>query len=115
MAQKVMVSLVDDLDGGSADETVAFGLDGKAYEIDLSSANAGKLRDSLAEFVATARKSGGASRGRRASGTGSLRATSDPERGRAIRDWARGQGMEVSTRGRIAAEVVEAYHKNAQK
>lgn len=115
MAQKVVVSLVDDLDGGSADETVAFGLDGKAYEIDLSSANAGKLRDSLAEFVAAGRKSGSGGRGRRASGTGSPRATSGREQSRAIRDWARDQGMDVSARGRISAEVIEAYHSNARK
>ena len=44
MAQKVQVLLVDDLDGSEATETVAFGLDGAAYEIDLSSGNAGKLR-----------------------------------------------------------------------
>lgn len=114
MAQKVMVSLVDDLDGGSADETVAFGLDGKSYEVDLSSANASKLRDCLAEFVSAARKSGGGGRGRRAPATGSPKAASDRERNQTIRDWARDQGMEVSARGRIATEVVEAYH-NAQK
>lgn len=114
MAQKVMVSLVDDLDGGNADETVAFSVDGKGYEIDLSSANASKLRDSLAEFVAAARKPGGAGRGRRAPGTGSPSPTADREQNQAIRDWARGQGMEVSARGRIPADVIRAY-RNAGK
>ncbi|HEY1971308.1 MAG TPA: Lsr2 family protein, partial [Pseudonocardia sp.] len=47
MAQKVVVSLVDDLSGDTAEETVEFGLDGKAYEIDLSSANADRLRGAL--------------------------------------------------------------------
>src|SRR3712207_9028086 len=63
MAQKVTVTLVDDLDGGKAEETVGFGLDGVSYEIDLSSSNAGKLRDALADFVASARKAGGRKRG----------------------------------------------------
>src|SRR5438552_14631576 len=57
MAQKVQVLLVDDLDGSEATETVAFGLDGAAYEIDLSSGNAGKLRKELAGYVEHARRS----------------------------------------------------------
>ena len=44
MAQKVMVTLVDDLDGSEAGETVEFGLDGAFYEIDLSEGNAERLR-----------------------------------------------------------------------
>ena len=115
MAKKVMVSLVDDLEGGTADETVGFGLDGKTYEIDLSSANASKLRESLAEFVAVARKAGGGRRGRRATGTGSARATVDREQSQAIRAWARGQGIEVSDRGRIPADVVAAYHQHQNR
>ena len=63
MAQKVQVLLVDDVDGGKADETVQFGLDGVSYEIDLSSKNAAKLRDALAGYVGEARRV--ASRGRR--------------------------------------------------
>lgn len=115
MAQKVMVSLVDDLDGGSADETVGFGLDGKTYEIDLSSANAGKLREALAEFVAAARRAGSGGRGRRRTPGGAASSTSaDREQNQAIRDWAREQGMQVSDRGRIPADVAEAYH-NAHK
>jgi hypothetical protein len=58
MAQKVQVLLVDDLDGSEATETVSFGIDGVAYEIDLSSGNAGKLRTELAQYVDHARKSG---------------------------------------------------------
>ena len=66
MAQKVQVILVDDVDGGPADETVSFSLDGVSYEIDLSTKNAAAFRDSLAQYVGTARKvsarSGGARR-----------------------------------------------------
>ncbi|MFC5137624.1 Lsr2 family protein [Actinomycetospora rhizophila] len=118
MAQKVVVSLVDDLDQSEADETVEFGLDGATYEIDLSDANASALRDALADFVAHARRSGGrrkssstaspAPAARRGSGG---RAAVDREQNQAIREWARKQGMTVSERGRIPSEVSEAYHK----
>jgi hypothetical protein len=115
MAQKVTVSLVDDLDGDKADETVEFGLDGKNYEIDLSNSNADKLRDALADYVAAARRPGG----RRRSGGGATaaaaatgrRASVDREQNQAIRDWARKRGMKVSDRGRIPADVLDAYHQ----
>lgn len=117
MAQKVTVSLVDDLDGGVADETVEFGLDGTSYEIDLSNVNAVALRDALAGYVAHARRPG--SGGRRRSSTRAQapaaapprRASVDREQNQAIREWARKRGMKVSDRGRIPADVLEAYHK----
>ena len=59
MAQRVQIILEDDYDGGTADETVSFALDGAEYEIDLSSKNAAGLRDALAPWVAHARKTGG--------------------------------------------------------
>ncbi len=113
MAQKVTVTLVDDLDGGTAEETVEFGIDGVTYEIDLSNDNAGKLRDALAGYVAHARRAGGR---RRASAappkrSGGGRASVDREQNAAMREWARKNGYKVSDRGRIPAEVVEAYHK----
>ena len=106
MAQKVMVQLVDDLDGGPAEETVSFSLDGTAYEIDLSSANATGLRDALAPYIGHARKvggRGGAGRARRSGRRGNRTAE--------IRDWARANGFQVNERGRIAAHIVEAYEK----
>ena len=69
MAQKVNIVLVDDLDGTEATETVAFGLDGTTYEIDLNDANAAALREALSGYVGHARKvTGGGRRGRKASG-----------------------------------------------
>ena len=59
MAQRVQIILEDDYDGGTADETVTFALDGAEYEIDLSSKNATGLREALAPWVAHARKIGG--------------------------------------------------------
>ena len=69
MAQQVNVKFVDDLDGSDAAGTVSFAIDGRAYEIDLSEDNAARLRDSLASFVAAARKSGGTGAGGRSPGT----------------------------------------------
>jgi hypothetical protein len=56
VASKTVVELFDDLDGGRADETVSFALDGVDYEIDLSTANAAALRDVLAEFIGHAHR-----------------------------------------------------------
>jgi hypothetical protein len=107
MAQKVQVTLVDDLDGGQAEETVAFALDGSAYEIDLSAKNAQKLRDGFAAYVAAARKIGRTGKRARTSGGA---ATADREQNQAIREWAKKKGLKVSERGRIPAEIVERYH-----
>ncbi|MEK2478153.1 MULTISPECIES: histone-like nucleoid-structuring protein Lsr2 [Streptomyces] len=107
MAQKVQVLLVDDLDGGEANETVTFALDGKSYEIDLSDANAEKLRDGLAEFVKAGRKTGGRSAGR-----GKARAASagSPDTAK-IRAWAKENGYNVNDRGRVPADIREAFEK----
>jgi hypothetical protein len=111
VAQIREIRLVDDLDGEVADETVEFGVDGKNYEIDLSTANAKKLRNALAEFVAAARRAGGRRRGGGAPAAAPRRPSIDREQNQAIREWARKRGMKVSDRGRIPAEVLEAYHK----
>lgn len=120
MAQRTTVTLVDDLDGSEAEETLTFGLDGVEYEVDLSSDNATALRDILAEYVAHARRQGRAARSRGRSPSPTPRAaapksTSSPsvdrEQNKAIRDWARQHGYTVSERGRIPSEVSEAYHR----
>ncbi|MGW1680158.1 histone-like nucleoid-structuring protein Lsr2 [Saccharopolyspora sp. NPDC002376] len=114
MAQKVTVQLVDDVDGTQAETTIEFTLDGVSYEIDLSADNAAKLRDSMESFVANARKTGGRKRTATKPGkASSTPSTADRERNQAIREWARNQGMQVSDRGRIPAEIVEAFD-NAQ-
>src|ERR1700682_2513163 len=110
MAKKVTVTLVDDLDGeGAADETVEFGLDGVSYEIDLSTKNAAKLRTDLKQWVEAGRRVGGRRRGRSV-GSGRGRAAIDREQSAAIREWARRNGHNVSTRGRIPADVIDAFH-----
>jgi hypothetical protein len=113
MAKKTVVQLIDDLDNGAADETVHFGLDGTNYEIDLSAKNAGKLRDSLANYVAHASRSQrgvgrpASSGSRRRSGRG------DREQTQAIREWAKKNGHKVGEKGRIPATIMEAYHAKA--
>ncbi|GAB3269023.1 Lsr2 family protein [Sinomonas notoginsengisoli] len=114
MAQKVQIILEDDIDGGKADETVRFSLDGSSYEIDLSTANASKLRDALAEFISAGRKAtaraGAAPKGRSASSASSGSRNSESAK---IRQWARDNGYSVNARGRIQQEVQEAYrHAN---
>lgn len=103
MAQKVQVVLVDDLDGGSADETVTFALDGVAYEIDLSRENAAALRDTLATYVGHARRLGGA--GRRTAGRSRAKAGTDGPSPADVREWAKSQGIAVNERGRISADL----------
>lgn len=104
MAQRVQVILEDDLDGGEAVETVRFSLDGVDYEIDLNEQNAKRLRDDLAPWTGHARRAGrGQSRGRAAR---SSRADAGD-----IRAWAQEAGMKVSARGRVPAEVREAYER----
>ncbi|HEY2203102.1 MAG TPA: Lsr2 family protein [Pseudonocardia sp.] len=106
MAQKVTVSLVDDLDGSQASGTVEFALDGRSYAIDLSDENAQVLRGALAPYVEVARKSGGRGRG----ATGGTATPSNRRQDTAeIRTWAQENGHEVSDRGRIPAAVVDAY------
>lgn len=105
MAQKVNIILVDDIDGSDAVETVSFGLDGTTYEIDLNKKNAAGLRDALGPYVGHARKVSG-TRGRRSSTK-----TSIGPAAREVRDWARSNGFSVPDRGRIPADVREAFDK----
>jgi hypothetical protein len=126
MAQKTVVTLVDDLTGEESEDitTVEFALDGVTYEIDLDDKNSAGLRDQLAQYVAAARRTGGRrAAGRRRSGgggagTGTPRATSpggyDRETSKQIREWARSEGFEVSDRGRVPNNVVEAWESRGK-
>jgi hypothetical protein len=110
MAQRVNVILVDDLDGSDAAETVSFGLDGVDYEIDLNEEHAAELREALALYVGHARRVGG--RRKRAQSGGAASRNGDRGSGPTpaeIRAWARENGWDVPERGRVAAEVREAY------
>ncbi len=105
VAQRVNVILVDDIDGSDAEETVTFALDGSQYEIDLSGDNAERLREALAPFIGHARRVGGR---RRTGGRPAARASAEASPAE-IREWARANGYDVPSRGRVSAEVREAY------
>ncbi|GAA2723913.1 MULTISPECIES: Lsr2 family protein [Streptomyces] len=102
MAQRVVVTLSDDIDGGEAAETVIFGIDGKSYEIDLNEDNAERLRDIFAPYKEAARRQSRSGRAYRRTAV-----APDPA---AVRAWARSRGMEVPPRGRIPKAVYEAFN-----
>jgi hypothetical protein len=113
--QKVETTLVDDLAGNDtpAERTVPFGLDGKRYEIDLSSANIDRLTGALAEFIAAARPAGKAKRAAGKASAPGVQADRQLRRAeaKAIREWARGAGHELADRGRIPSDVLDAYRE----
>jgi hypothetical protein len=125
VAQKTIVTLIDDLTGEEAEDisTVEFALEGVTYEIDLANDNAAKLRDNLARYVAAARKTSGrrpsargadrsASRG--AGNGGVARSGYNRDTLRAIREWAKQNGHSVSDRGRLPLTVLQAWEANHQ-
>ena len=107
MAQRVTVTLEDDLDGGPAVETVRFAFGGVEYEIDLSAKNASRFRRQFAPFIDHARKAGRGQPGRAGRSAASRRRSGD------VRAWAKRQGIAVSDRGRIPAGVLEQYQAAA--
>jgi uncharacterized membrane protein len=108
VAQKVQVILTDDIDGGEADETVQFALDGVSYEIDLSEANAEALREALAAYVDAARRIGGRA-SRRTASAAKTRPASERVDLSDLRSWARENGYQISDRGRVSSEIRAAY------
>ena len=110
MAQRTITTLIDDIDGSEASETVVFGLDGSTYEVDLSEAHAEDLREVLSPYVSVARRAGSSAGGGR---SGRARATRPSNSGspdpKDVRAWAQANGVEVSPRGRINSAVLEQY------
>jgi hypothetical protein len=109
MAQRVQVTLVCDVHGDDTPgtETVSFAVDGTAYEVDVCDQHAARVRDAFAPYVGVGRRAagrvaGGGRRGRRSSSATGV----DPA---AVRAWARSNGIKVSERGRISADVVEQF------
>ena len=109
MAQKIQTLFIDDIDGGAAEGTVRFALDGTEYEIDLNAKHSEELRSALGKYVSHARTVGGSGRragrgaGRAGRGTGSALNTTE------IRNWAREQGYDIKDRGRVPADLVAKY------
>jgi Lsr2 len=113
MAKRTVRMLVDDIDGGEADETVQFAVDGVQYEIELSKKNATKMRNALARFIEAGSKVGRAGAARATAGPERGAATTDRGQNRTIRAWALGKGITVSDRGRIKQDIVDRYHAEA--
>ena len=109
MAQKIQTLFIDDIDGGAAEGTVRFALDGTEYEIDLNAKHSEELRSAIGKYVTHARKVGGSARragrtaGRASRGAGSSLNTTE------IRNWAREQGYDIKDRGRVPADLVAKY------
>jgi hypothetical protein len=109
VAQKITTLFIDDIDGGAAEGTVRFALDGTEYEIDLNAAHSEELRSALGKYVSHARKVGGSVRragrapGRVSRSAGSALNTTE------IRSWARENGFEIKDRGRVPADLVAKY------
>jgi Lsr2 len=109
VAQKITTLFIDDIDGGAAEGTVRFALDGTEYEIDLNAKHSDELRSALGKYVSHARKVGGAARragraaGRAGRGSGSTLNTTE------IRNWARENGYDIKDRGRVPADLVAKY------
>jgi hypothetical protein len=105
MAQKIQTLFIDDIDGGEAEGTVRFALDGSEYEIDLNAQHSEELRSALGKYVTHARKVGGVPRrgatrgGRRPSAVDTV----------AVRAWARENGIDIKDRGRVSADIVAKY------
>ena len=106
MAQQFQVRFIDDLDGtdlGETSNTISFAVEGKEYSIDLSDDNAQAFREAVAPYIDAGHRVTG-SKARTARKTA---ATSGDTK--AIREWARNNGYDVSDRGRIPADVMQAY------
>jgi hypothetical protein len=114
MAKRTVTTLIDDIDGSEAAETVKFALDGVAFEIDLSQKNASKLRNVLAPYIEKGTKVTGRGAATAGRSTGRARgAVAEREQNKAIRAWAIRRGLDVAPRGRIKADIVEQYHREA--
>jgi hypothetical protein len=104
MAQRTQILYVDDIDGSQADGTVRFGLDGTYYEIDLSKKHADQLAKAIRPYVEAARKVSSSSSRRASRGSRPSRHNQSD-----VRAWARAQGLKISDRGRIPADVLAQY------
>jgi hypothetical protein len=109
VVRRTQIVLDDDLNGGPADETVTFGLDGSWYEIDLNSRNAEQLRHLLATYVESGRRVS------TSSGGDGTRVRSSGQNTKVIRDWASEQGLPLPSRGRLPRSIIAAFNDSQEK
>jgi hypothetical protein len=111
VARKVVVELVDDIDGtvlGEDGESISYAVDGVEYVIDLKDEHAKELRKTFEYYIAHSTRVGGRKHRSDRSAAPAARRPSDETK--KIRAWAREQGHELSSRGRIPAEIEQAFH-----
>ena len=121
MARTTVIQLIDDIDGSEADRTVDFEYNGQRYSLDLNEKNAAELEEVLAPYIAAAEKAGAAWSGRAGASSRSAGTKTQPRRTssdgdvdpKEVRAWALADGVEVSPRGRVRADVVEQYRASA--
>ncbi|MFE7423684.1 Lsr2 family protein [Rhodococcus sp. NPDC057529] len=111
MARKIVVELVDDIDGtvfGQDGESISYAVDGVEYVIDLKDEHATELRETFEYYIAHSTQVGGRKHraGRSATPVAARRPSGETTK---IRAWAREQGYELSSRGRIPAEIEQAF------
>lgn len=112
MAHKTV--LVDDFDGGDADRTVSFSVDGLDYEIDLNTKHAKEFAKAIKPYIDHGRTVPKRRPARRAATTRAARRR-NTEENNAIRAWAVENGHEVSPYGRIPEAVVQAYRNRSAR
>jgi hypothetical protein len=114
MATRTITEFIDDLTGEAGEDvkTVEFSLDGSTYEIDLAGDNAARFRDNLSPYIKVGRKSLGKAAKASSVRIGAGLVKRDRAQTKAIRDWARTNGYQISDRGRIPTQVEHAYNSN---
>ena len=114
--EEVTVTMIDDLDGGRATETIAFALGGTNYQIDLSKRNADGLRRALKPYIEAGRRAKRTSAGRSTNGARRPGSARSENYDRAeVRAWAKSRRIKVAPRGRIGNDVVERWRQSNGK
>lgn len=108
MAQRVLVQILDDLNGEEGAEPIAYSYGGYDYEIDLTEENQEAFFEAIRVYIEASRTtSKRKSRGKKHK----LEVVTDTIDPAAIRAWAQQNGYEVSERGRIPRAIVDAYNQ----
>ncbi|MDQ2729228.1 MAG: Lsr2 family protein [Actinomycetota bacterium] len=106
MAKETIIRITDDIDGSEAVESIRFGFRGTNYSIDLNAKNVAAIEKSFEKWIQHGQKfDAGTTRSRQRRAT-----IANKDQTAAIREWAKANGYRVSDRGRIAAEVRDAYN-----
>lgn len=105
MVTKIRHDVLDDLTGDADAATRTFSVEGQHYEIDLIDDNWAEFEEAVAKFIKAARK-----RGQKRSTVRETSARNTSPDNAAIRAWAREQGIEVTSRGRIPQDLRDRYN-----